>query len=108
MLLSAGADPFDAGCGTLLPIHVACDPHAAGYRKQVSDGGMVEWLLAKMRERRPAMDGTPEVVTWLRTELPAAFWSRGCDPTLLGVEAPQGEARAIATYHDLDDPLVDD
>ena len=76
------------------------------------------WLLGKMSAAESgggdgADEGKPDVATRLRTEVPAAFWARGCDPAPLGIDEaarPEGvaverETRHLAVY---DDPLFDD
>jgi len=59
-----------------------------------------------------------DVAMRLRTEVPAAFWTRGCDPAALGIEDTppdaQEDTRQRTAYEDLDggagggDPLFED
>ena len=95
----------------MLPVHVACDRRAPAYR---GDGRkFVGWMLGLMRERadetedETSLGGAPSVDAWLQKTVPPAFFARGCDHALLGIEAPPElvETREVAEYHDLDDPL---
>ena len=103
MLLIAGADLLRAAPSGLLPVHCACDRRAPAYPRNGADGTFVPWLLEKMRER------DADVEARLRTEVPAAFWRRGCDPQPLGIEAPPPDAdpRRLAAGYAQDDPLFD-
>ena len=54
--------------------------------------------------------GPSDVAARLRADVPAAFWSRGCDPAPLGIAPPPSSyservARRLASYRDLDNPL---
>ena len=131
LLTHGGADLFaPAPVSELLPIHLACDRRAPVYTLPSRARAFVNWMLEKMVSARKerasgggggegapgvegagAMEAWPEdVVTKLRAEVPKAFWSRGCDPAMLGIDealrqevAPAGETRQRMTYGDLDD-----
>ena len=138
-LVASGASLFErAADSSLLPVHAACDRRAPAYLGGGS--AFVGWLVERMRLQQVAggnstekgaedmdgaptsaeegadgADGAPSVDVWLRTDVPRAFWVRGCDHTRLGIETLPAEFRSLAVvdtrqvaeYRDLDDPLFD-